>query len=121
MEMKLASQYNVLITHALNGGFVVEVGCARFAYTNSRQLCKDLKLYLDDPQAYEEKYREVTDKMRPQLHAGAGMAQPEACEPNTEPMEVPGPTPVEVETAGTPPGPQDDSGTDAAQEPGDER
>lgn len=110
MELQLKSEWEVRVKHALNGGFVVHVGCAEFAYSSSTQLCKDLKLYLDDPKVYEDKYQEIMGHLKHAVEVPA----PEQCEPQTDPMEMPGPTPVKVETTGTPPI-IEDTGTDEAE------
>lgn len=47
--------YNVTIT-AVNGGFIAEVGCQRFAYTDPASLAADLRDYLIDPDSAVKKY-----------------------------------------------------------------
>lgn len=73
MELQIKSPFEVIIRHTLNGGYVASVGCAKFAYANATALCRDLKAYLEDPQKYEKKYKELTELAKPRtMPAGTG-------------------------------------------------
>jgi hypothetical protein len=59
MEFKKAIKYDITIKASLNGGYFVEVGCCKLAYTDPKQLTKDLLDYLQEPEKVEKAYNEL--------------------------------------------------------------
>jgi len=56
MEFKMEPMRTIEIRPAGSGGFIVNVGCANFAYTSKNKLIEDLTEYIRDPQAVEKEY-----------------------------------------------------------------
>ena len=56
MIFKKKIPYNILIRPTPNDGFIVEVGCAKFAYAGNEQLIRDLTAYFENPEAVEKQY-----------------------------------------------------------------
>lgn len=56
MEFKSKPMRDIHIRPTANGGFLVAVGCAQFAYTVEENLISDLADYIRDPKGVEEEY-----------------------------------------------------------------
>lgn len=56
MNFKKAIPYDIAIRPTPNGGFLVEVGCVKLAYSSAREMVLDLEEYLDDPEKVEIRY-----------------------------------------------------------------
>lgn len=56
MEFKSAPMREINIRTTANEGFIVNVGCANFAYTSKNKMIEDLTEYIRDPQAVEKEY-----------------------------------------------------------------
>jgi len=59
MEFKKLSKYNVNITHTINGGCVVKVGCCKAVFTDHNAMLIALKEYYDDPEGMEKEYYKI--------------------------------------------------------------
>jgi len=68
MELGRVMNYNVSIEPSDNKGFIVFVGCGRFAYETKESLLADLDKYLSDPDMWEDKYN--SEGPRPSISAG---------------------------------------------------
>jgi len=55
---KLCS-YDIYIYPTENGGFIVQVGCKRFAFEGKNSLVRALKEYLNDPETKEREFGET--------------------------------------------------------------
>lgn len=74
MKFKKAIPYDIKIQATPNNGFIVEVGCAKFAYAGNEQLIRDLTAYLLDPEGFEKQYNEdiaKLDRVHIRPYAGA--------------------------------------------------
>lgn len=69
MKFKKHMLYDILIRPTPNGGFIVEVGCAKMVYSNHGSLLQDLSLYLKDPEAMEKQYNQDISKLD-RVHIG---------------------------------------------------
>jgi hypothetical protein len=56
MEFKARPMRTVEIRATANDGYIVNVGCTNFAYTDTEKMIEDLNEYLRDPFAVEESY-----------------------------------------------------------------
>jgi len=68
MEFKRRIPHNVHIRAALNGGFIVQVGCVSFPYFDVEILLQDLRDYLKFPKETIKKY-EAIDRPRTAMDA----------------------------------------------------
>ena len=59
MEFKKLSKYNINITHTVNGGCIVKIGCGRAVFTDHNAMLIALKEYYDDPEGMEKKYYDI--------------------------------------------------------------
>ena len=64
MEFKQAVPHAVMIRPTMNQGFLVEVGCAHFAFGDTDTLLEALKEYLEDPEAVVKAYNDVHKSIR---------------------------------------------------------
>ncbi len=62
MEFKNVLPHAINISGTMNGGYLMEVGCARFAYGDSDDMLELVKAYLDDPEGMVKKYNKAMDK-----------------------------------------------------------
>ena len=58
MQLGKAIKYNILIEPSGNNGFIVTVGCGRFAFQNPKGLLSCLTEYLNNPEELERAYNE---------------------------------------------------------------
>lgn len=56
MEFKSKPMREIRVSTTANGGYLVYVGCAYFAYTDEDAMIKDLGEYIRDPKGVEEEY-----------------------------------------------------------------
>ena len=56
MEFGRVISHNILIEASNNNGFIVKVGCGRFAFSDTRSLIEALQEYLDNPLDVAKKY-----------------------------------------------------------------
>jgi len=56
MEFVSIAMRTIEIRTTANAGYIVQVGCSQFAYTDKEALLKDLGEYIRDPQKVEEEY-----------------------------------------------------------------
>ena len=56
MEFKSKPMRDIHIRPTANDGYIVNVGCTNFAYTDPEKLITDLGEYIRDPQKVEEEY-----------------------------------------------------------------
>lgn len=56
MKFKRSIPYKILIDPTPNGGFIVTIGCVKFAYAGHNQLFRDLAAYLENPEDFEKQY-----------------------------------------------------------------
>ncbi len=56
MEFKSKPMREIHIRATANGGFIVSVGCATFAYTVEENMISDLGDYIRDPKEVEKEY-----------------------------------------------------------------
>ena len=59
-EFGKACRWNIHIMPTENQGFVVEVGCRRFAFENKNSLLRALRQYFDNPEEVEKEIAEKT-------------------------------------------------------------
>jgi len=60
VKLELAFPYDINIVPTVNGGCIVNVGCARLSYSTPASMLTDLKKYLADPQGHEKAYNECS-------------------------------------------------------------
>lgn len=95
IKLELAFPYKITINPTVNGGCIVNVGCARLSYSTPARMLTDLKKYLADPQGYEQAFYEC-NKIRgentlaaPEQPSGQTGAQiPEDTAPDQERAEA---------------------------------
>lgn len=58
LKLELAFPYEINIIPTVNGGCIVNVGCARLSYSAPARMITDLKKYLADPEGYEKAFNE---------------------------------------------------------------
>lgn len=58
LKLELAFPYEINIIPTVNGGCIVNVGCARLSYSTPARMLTDLKKYLADPEEYEKAFNE---------------------------------------------------------------
>lgn len=58
IKLELAFPFDITIIPTVNGGCIVNVGCARLSYSTPARMLIDLKKYLADPKGYEKAYNE---------------------------------------------------------------
>lgn len=63
IKLELAFPYDINIIPTVNGGCIVNVGCARLSYQTPARMITDLKKYLADPEGYEKAFNEC-NKLR---------------------------------------------------------
>lgn len=104
IKLELAFPFDIQITPTVNGGCIVNVGCAQLSYSTPARMLIDLKKYLADPKGYEKAYMEcnktrggevASDTPRPSLGGSGGRIgqipeQPEAQENRRDPEDHPG-------------------------------
>lgn len=56
MEFKKASNYDINITHTINGGIIVKVGCATLCFSSPEDMVDVMKQYYEDPEGMEKLY-----------------------------------------------------------------
>jgi hypothetical protein len=56
MKFGKAINYTIQVEPSANYGFIVTVGCARFAYTSIKELLADFEEFLVAPDNMEKKY-----------------------------------------------------------------
>ena len=90
MEFKSKPMRHIDIRVTANGGYLVQVGCAQFAYTVEEDMISDLADYIRDPKGVEEQYNkhykaydEEPIRGRPVAPRSLGEMVPES-ETNTE-------------------------------------
>ncbi len=59
MKLGKVINHNILIQPAANKGFIVEVGCGRFAFSCVHDLIESLASYFNDPEKYEKEYSKL--------------------------------------------------------------
>ena len=69
MRFKRSIPYQILIDPTPNGGFIVTVGCAKFAYAGYTQLIRDLTAYFENPEDFEKQYNHDIAKLD-RVHIG---------------------------------------------------
>lgn len=77
MEFKRRINHEVKIAPTHNDGFIMKIGCGRFAYIDPNAMLSDLRDYLNDPEGTEAKYNNMDGKAyeevvpdRPQRESG---------------------------------------------------
>lgn len=60
MEFKKASSYDINITHTINGGIIVKVGCATLCFSNAKDMMVAMEQFYADPQGIEKEYNNVS-------------------------------------------------------------
>jgi len=56
MQLGKAIKHNILIEPSGNNGFIITVGCGRFAFQNPKGLLSCLTEYLNNPEELEKMY-----------------------------------------------------------------
>jgi hypothetical protein len=56
MELKRISKHDINIRHTVNGGMVVNVGCAVLSFSSPEDMIDAMKQYYDNPDEMERKY-----------------------------------------------------------------
>ena len=56
MKFKKSIPYDIKIQATPNNGFIVEVGCAKVAYSGWPELIRDLSEYFENPKEVEKQY-----------------------------------------------------------------
>jgi hypothetical protein len=64
IKVELAFPYDIRIIPTVNGGCIVNLGCAQLSYSTPARMIIDLKKYLAEPEKYEKAYYEC-NKIRP--------------------------------------------------------
>lgn len=59
MELGKAIKYSILIEPTENKGFIVKVGCGTFAFSNKEDLKEAFNTFLDEPDAWEDRYNKL--------------------------------------------------------------
>lgn len=62
MEFKNLLPHSIEIRGTMNKGYLMQVGCAQFAFGDSDDMLELAKAYLDDPEGMVKKYNEALDK-----------------------------------------------------------
>lgn len=82
MEFGKIIKYKIVIDASSNQGFLVSVGCVHLAYSNKKDLLRDLEEYLDDPDGFEKEYDKgaggATAEEIPQQVSEVTIGQPSA-------------------------------------------
>jgi len=63
MKFKRSILHKIEISPTPNGGFIVEIGCAKFSYSGHTQLIQDLAEYLENPADIENQYNEAINEL----------------------------------------------------------
>jgi hypothetical protein len=61
MTFKKAMKHKVTIEAAINGGYLVTVGCQTLPYADKYKLIEDLSAYLISPEEMESAYKKAMD------------------------------------------------------------
>ena len=87
MKLGKVIQYEIKITPSMNFGFMVKVGCGRFAFSSKEDMLKTLTEYLDEPEKFEKEYNSFSSDCEPdreEVHrplieraAGRGSSRPQ--------------------------------------------
>ena len=56
MEFGRVIRYSILIEPTYNKGFIVQVGCGKFVFSNKEDLKEAFNEYIDNPKELEERY-----------------------------------------------------------------
>ena len=59
MEFKRVSKYDINITHTVNGGMIVKVGCAVLTFSNPEDMMDVMKQYYENPDEMEKLYNKA--------------------------------------------------------------
>jgi len=74
MEFKRASNHDINISHTVNGGMIVKVGCAVLTFSSPEDMMVAMGQFYADPEAMEKEYNSV---MGPQeVETGADRCDP---------------------------------------------
>jgi len=81
MEFVSIAMRTIEIRTTANAGYIVQVGCAQFAYTSKNKMIEDLTEYIRDPQAVEKEYNKhhkAYDECAPERPRSLGEMVPES-------------------------------------------
>ena len=81
MEFVSIAMRTIEIRTTANAGYIVNVGCTNFAYTDPEKMIADLGEYIRDPQAVEEEYNKhhkAYDECAPERPRSLGQMVPES-------------------------------------------
>jgi hypothetical protein len=56
MQFKRITSHDIRITHSENGGCIVKIGCATFAFSTPDEMLEALKQFYNDPEKMEKEY-----------------------------------------------------------------
>ena len=59
MEFKRVSRYDINITHTVNGGMIVKVGCAVLTFSNPEEMMDVMRQYYENPDEMEKLYNKA--------------------------------------------------------------
>lgn len=62
MKLEKRLKYPVVIDGAVNGGYLVRIGCTVLPYTDYEVLCRDLRWYFENPERAEKEYLAATSE-----------------------------------------------------------
>lgn len=87
-EFKNPLPHAIEIFGTMNQGYIMQVGCARFAYGDTDEMLDLLKRYLDDPEGMVKKYNDAgKGSGRPVGHLAS---RDDQCETESEPQQPEG-------------------------------
>ena len=67
MDIGQVIKYNVVIQPTSNYGFVVDVGCGKFAFESKKSLIEAFSDFLDHPQDAENEYNKIARVPQPAI------------------------------------------------------
>ena len=82
MEFKRVSKYDINITHTVNGGMIVKVGCAVLTFSNPEDMMDVMKQYYENPDEMEKLYNKANCDVT---------CDEERCEDSLELQNIPAP------------------------------
>lgn len=86
MEFKNLLPHAIEIRGTMNQGYLMQVGCAQFAFGDSDDMLELAKAYLDDPEGMLKKYDKAMNRYggSPPLETQLVERMPEDCETSSE-------------------------------------